>query len=746
MFFRWTHFTYNGDLPSLQDFLEWMDSPQVIQAKKRFHENHRGIEWNFKIQLQKFSKQIVDILLWTCLNFLKECFNFQAKLFNIESNPLKLFLHPFSQDCLTLPSYSYKVLNLGFLNEESIFSTSKQNKSFSENVSRPEFEFCLFMEWKSPQNNYRHAFNHVCGQKRFSSYSVDLYSPILQEVYFFHGCYTHVHTIPGCTLKRRESITKDNADKKNSRMSFEEARKRDLDIEKFLFENFKDEIKTIRYIYECEWISFKKTPEYKTFQEQHKTILLRPLHRLEPRVAQRGGFLDTYGLEWSKLKNPTEIFKYADLNALYSFISVENNFPVGKPIILLGSDVKEVSFQNKTLFFKDEELNTGFIFCKISAPRTLKIPFLQYRLKTNEVVLALCKTCAENNLSKCRHRCLRSTSFTSVWTIPEVNFALKLNYVVEEIYEIHYFCSNKPILKEYVQKLVSLRYLNSFENQDSKENYCNNINQSLNLTEDFKLIPSMLTFNEMKKNFIKIQLNSSFGRFSSNTRNIKNHVIVQSQTDLENLARKHKILHLEQLNPDAVMVTLDGNERHFDRQSNLYIGSHISAFARIFLYEKIQILLDKKITIYSADTDALSYSLPKSVSDPLKFSYLLGDFKSVYGDLSEITHFYSLGNRNYCVVFKNQNDCFQNIIKCKGLSLESSFNSNILTPELYHQFISSYVRKELLSIKIEQQRSKLKKTTSPKEFKMLYFTFSNNINFKRIICDTKTSLPFGFKQ
>lgn len=736
-------------IPNKDTFLSWTDSLSVQEAKLVYY-NKLAEEksWNPKIELMRFAYQNVFLVLWACVNFVKESFNFQFKLF--KERPQQLFLHPFSHQCLTISSYSYKLLLLSSLNEVPLYSTSKTFKSFSDRVSRGELEFCAYMNWKFPAYEFRHAFNTANGQKKFGCYSIDLYSPVTKEAYFYQGCWTHCHVYPDCKDKKRCDITIDTASNQNSLRSYHEARARDDILINTLLTKSDKAVTKVQFIYECEWNIFKQTSEYKDFAKLNVDLLSRPLQRLEPAISSRGGLLEVYNLHWSIKENPKEKFQFLDLNSLYTYISISNKFAYGKPEVLVGEALNNISVRKDGIYFKNQLVEAGFIFCQILPPSNLKIPFLQYRIsnKNNQhVVLGLCKKCCEQQKTKCLHRTLKSKAFISTYTVPEINFAIKhLQYTVTMIYECHVFLSCDYILKDFFSKMASLRLENQYDQSISKSEYCTQINSSLSLPENFKLDPQKVCHNVMKQNIIKLSLNSIIGKFSENQVNNRQNFIVNSQKDLEEKSRYRKIHSLEQLNDYSVLLSIDSPPRHPKRNVNIYIGSHISAFARIYLYQNILKFNALQYKLFYIDTDSAAFSAPINAPPLKNIGPLLGDFKHVLGPNSKITEFYSLGQRNYSFVFENEKGEIEFLVKCKGLCLKNVFSRKCLSPSIYHSFISKFLSNEIVKLNLKQVRYRQKSHVTPKVAIEQNYSFSNKINIKRIILHSGDTLPYGYKE
>jgi len=275
--------------------------------------------------------------------------------------------------------------------------------------------------------------------------------------------------------------------------------------------------------------------------------LNRPTGRLHPRTGMRSGLLECYRLKYdSSVYNNDQTsqeksnFFVADVNGLYAYIGLTCSFPVGKPIIIIGNDLKFVKTENCSLTFKDIPLQNGMIYCSILAPQECSIPFLQYRYK-NENYLALCRGCIKSKKAKCRHK-VKAKQFTSVWTIPDINYALTIGYEILDVFEIHYFAEQKPLLKDFVKYLTSERLKNSLQNF-CPETFCNMVNSALELPPKFHLTPSNVTDNNSKRNMYKIETNALFGKFSQNA-DLTCNDIVHSQNNWKIFLNLLKLLVL----------------------------------------------------------------------------------------------------------------------------------------------------------------------------------------------------------
>ena len=749
------HCEFEGEVPSIDDFYDLMDNEEEKQNKENFVLSFQNKKWNFKEQLTKASNYKTEVVAKACLKFLKSTIDFQVefkKNLNIFED---LILHPFNRQVCTSPALSYKMFSNYCMNQEKIYSVIHESTSNMKKTSQSEFEFVTFNEYRKPEEQFVHAFSGKDGQKKFGPYDVDLYSPVSKTVTFLHGCMVHLHDLDVCTDPNRNKM-----DKEDLSIYGKSKAQLDLNDEKFLnyvTTNFPKEVHNVRIIYECDWKKFKReSKNWKDFVASGFFVKNRPLYRLIPRIAMRSGLVDQYRLKWIQKENPNEIFKIADVNLLYSNVAITEKFPVGKPVVLIGEQVKQVLTSEDGIFLNGEKLLSGALHCSVLAPEGEKFPFLQFRILNKFSYLALCKSCAEKLSETCKHRSNDSKKFTSVWTIPDLNKALKEKYIIYEIFEVIYFPERKHLLRTFVQALVSERIKNSgglddLPTDEQKQNYCDIHNQKMSLPENFQLTVNNVKNNPGQKQFYKDLLNSIFGKFSSNVEKKKTE-IVRSQRQLENLAQNFEITELFPINDSNLLVEYEMKELKPNFKGNIFIGSEITAHARIFMHDYLRKLQAVKgVKIFSIETDCIMYTIPKDAIDPLPFSDLIGHFKNVVPSNCEVLSYFALGSKNYSVLYKDGENKFSTILKVKGLSLKSAHIENLLSTNTYDDYIESHFKNELKNITFPQLRKTFNKTTNRSETRFQTFEFRNDLYLKRYVDQTANNgnyqtLPFGYKK
>jgi len=528
-----------------------------------------------------------------------------------------------------------------------------------------------------------------------------------------------------------------------------------------LLNYFSFDVKKIEEMYECQWKDYKmkNATEMEVFWSSSEMPKKRPLNRLIPRATLRGGFIEIYRLKFRIEDNPGWSLHFVDANSLYSHIVLNNNFPVGKYEVLLHKDnlKKNITLLWGKFFYRGESMSGDAAHVKIVAPSNLNRPFLPYRLNDEFSHYALCKECLQKKLTQnCPHRSKLVRSFTSCYQITDLEKAVALGYEILEWYEVHHYKKKDNIFAEFVKVLASQKLKNTdlFENVavTEKKLICDNINIKMNfdIDSDLRLEPNAIVSNSAQKELYKLMLNSFYGRFALHT-NFTHHYFCRTLAEIERYASQKDttitdlisisddICEIEVVAPTKVKPNLNGT---------LYITSEINALARKFIYEKSEQIEDQGGIVLSIDTDAIIFALPPGVQSPLVYSHAFGDFKNVLGSNVKIESFYSLGPRNYSITYKDSFGTQQHLLKVKGLSTKSSNNCNIISPEIYHDFINRQFHNDICQIYLPQMRKKIEKQTKKFHEILTYFEFGNEIHAKRYIIPNEKNYncyPFGYK-
>jgi hypothetical protein len=516
---------------------------------------------------------------------------------------------------------------------------------------------------------------------------------------------------------------------------------------KSLLSHHSGAVKNVVSIYECDWISQKKKvkEDLENFWRATGMSKTRPPIRLIPRVTLRGGFIETYRLKFSTSENPDFDLYFIDVNSLYSHIALTKKVPVGKYQVLTSNcDLqRNVRFQNGKFYFKNVPLAGSAALVTVTAPKGLLRPFLGYRIENEYNFYLTCRSCGEKKInSKCQHRSDFKRSFTSCYMISELEKAASLKYKIF-FHEIHLFAATDYILQDFVKILASekLKYSDIFQDLshsdvDARDNICNILNASMKFdSPELEITPHNVVPNTGHKHLLKNMLNSFYGRFALHN-NFNLTTICRTQEDFHNvlLNPHYSIVDMVSFADDILQVELMNHQQKVlpSRKGNLYITSEINALARIFIYEQSEEIEKRNGIVLSMDTDSILFAFPKSQPLPFFFNDSFGSFKHVLGADSEITDFYSLGPRNYSVVYK-QAGVVKHVIKAKGLSLNAVNCQQFLNPSKYCDFIDSNFNDEVKYIYIPQMRKKIDKQSRTSKDTLTEFNFSNELHVKRFV-------------
>jgi hypothetical protein len=739
------YFHYNDKVPDINYFYSFNDTTEQKTAKDKFVKTLRDKKyiWNFEKELFRFCDEKLWYLTICCLKFLEESFNFQILIKKENRINNKELLHPFGYHICSMPGFTYKLFKILYLNYEDIYIVKNEYGTNTKNVSKIEYEWASFMEHKYPENKFLSAFNNPIGQQYFKEAIPDLYSPITKEAHFLHGCKWHGHynsclLFPNATNKTKNPVGID----------YETLNKDFLKKASNLLENNPNKVEKVTIHWECLYLQNRQSNERQYFLQN--IFKPHPLKRLCPRSCIRGAYSDVYALKWSKNLFPDEDFHFYDVNSLYSYIAIKFPFFTSKYNVIIGTDVNKIIFNDNKFFYCGKQIY-GTMLVTILPPRELFLPFLMTKTSDDKTINTLCSTCCQYNLSTCKHsdteRAITNSYFTS-----EIIYAIKLGYKLLYIHECHSYESVKYILKDFIEKINVLKLQNSdcfseYQNDHEKQEYCDYLNNEMNLKEPFLLNLHNVTKNPSKRNFYKLMANGLFGKFSQKQNKHKT-IFASSQHELEKIYFSDvEIKDIFTLNDRICQIQIEPNEFKLppNRKGNCYLGGQITAYAREVMHEHLSNVMKSGGTLYQTDTDSICFSLPKNMSNPLLVSHCIGHFKNEIN--GTIVSYHSFGSKNYSIVYQ-KNDTFYAITKVRGLSLATHVNANKIDDELFDLYLNEFSKSNLCSKTIDQSRFKRLKSNHFQIHPHIdKITFTNDISHKRYV-DFKTAnfvtYPYGF--
>ena len=727
-------------LPPLSWFFCFNDTTDDKKDKQKYHSSLPS-SFNVNQQLFKTISENLKSFLLVVLSFLRMCFELESLIGSITQCRVSNPIHPFGASVMSLSGFSMSLCKFFYLNKEPIHTIMKPYTGFSSQVSSQEHQYVSFLAFCNPEENIVHAFNSPFGQKSFGPYPVDAYGEASLKIYQFHSCELHGHTVPGCTNKRVVSKNVTPLSKNCYGVPVADLLKKSEDIKSYLKSKHGDSVNSYEEMWECTWTEFKKShPDLMTqFWQQSGLDRLRPLCRLHPRASVRGGFLEVYHLTY-EADDQCDLH-YFDCNAMYSSIALNADLPLGEYTIFLEAQLKTaLKIENNQFFVNGESCEGDIAHVSFLVPKDLAKPFLPYRFN-DQVFYSNCYSCLKTKqIGPCIHKTDDKRRFSSVYTVLELEFALTLGYQIY-VYELWHFSKTSKLLNEFVSILASYRLKNSGDffqdmTNDQLAETCQSINSKMNFCKsELLLSPTDIKCNKAAKQFFKDMLNSLYGRFAINT-GFSKRIFVRSQHELDNLFANRNVTVLE-----FFPVADDTIEIEYmphlscppSRDSNLLFTSIINAKGRILMYDIIQKLGQKKCEAIYVDTDGIFFASPKGFKDfPFEVGIAFGQFKPVFPDSAVIKKFYSLGPRNYCVLYEDKGS-LQYVTKIKGISATCDNLQNYISPSTYQIFIDQHFKSQVEAVYLPQMRTKIDPVTKTFEHVMISQQFSNELHIKRFI-------------
>lgn len=186
-------------------------------------------------------------------------------------------------------------------------------------------------------------------------------------------------------------------------------------------------------------------------------------------------------------------------------------YPTGPYKLLVGEDIciSSIQFKADHEMYYDGKRVMGLIHCRILPPRGEEHPFLI--TKINDVSVAvLCRSCAEKkSVAPCSHSPF-DRSIADQWTITEVAYAISLNYIVLDWYELMIYEAAAPLLERYMALLAYHKirfspYPPHVRTEEEKSEYVESLNIDMCFQQrlGFSLDKTQMQPNEEMRSFFK---------------------------------------------------------------------------------------------------------------------------------------------------------------------------------------------------------------------------------------------------
>jgi len=638
----------------------------LVWYNEKVEENY---VFDLKKELLEYCDSDVDILRRSCLKFREEF----LEIANID---------PFQY--ITLPSVCMAIFRSKYLKYDTI---GVFNEDLKDQYSKASIQWLMSQK----NENIEHALNtgeaQICGDK------VDGFDLQTNTVYQFHGCFWH-----GCPKCYTDGETINTVNKEKMEDLLEKTTERSKQI--------KDGGYNLVEIWECEWKASPLYKEYKTFN------IVEPLN---PRDAYFGGRTEVIKLKAESTSDCK--IKYIDVCSLYPAVMFYDDYTIDHPTKIFQPKVYD-----KNWF--------GLIKCKILPPQDLYIPVLPVKIKmekSEKLVFALCRTCAETQQScKCEHS-EGERVFVGTWTTVEVSTAIKKGYIILEIYEVWYFKASRDIFKSYIKDFMKIKLETSPHNYPSNEAYAKDVEER----QGFKLDLDKIKPNPVKRTIAKLAMNSLYGKFGQRANMSQTEFVTDPSRFYELLLDSRlEDVNLSYISEEMIQVTYKFKEYYVknDYNTNIFIALFTTANARLRLYEKISELGEAVIYM---DTDSIMYY--DDGKNSVQTGDLLGEWTDELGG-GYIQKMLATGPKSYYYKTDKNEEC----TKIKGFTLHFA-NAENLNAETMEKLIDG----EIENVKVTNQQITRDKTTKQLVNKDETKTFSFNFD-KRIILKNYDTIPYGY--
>lgn len=569
----------------------------------------------------------------------------------------------------------------------------------------------------------RHALNE--GEIRLpgTRYMLDGFCLETNTVYEFNGCYWH--GCPICFPHQRQQLKHVRTNQSMDELLALTLKKRRY-------------IESLGVNYVCTWEHdfqnlLAQSKEVSTFIDS-----LDLQERLDPRDSFFGGRTNAVKLYYRSRQG--EKIHYLDFCSLYPSVNKYARYPVKEPKIITRN------FSDITNYF-------GIAKIKILPPRKLYHPVLPQKIN-GKLTFTLCRTCAEKQQQEPCNCSDEDRTIIGVFCTPEIEKALECGYVILKIYEVYHWdetteydvrAGSGGLFGEYINLFLKIKQEASgwpewVQNEEDAIKYI----AKYSLREGIQLDRDNIAKNPALRSIAKLLLNSFWGKFGQRLTMPKTTFFHDSEADkfFQLLADPSKVVsnfHIvtkEMIQVDWQQTKLTTKE---DYQTNVFIASFTTCWARLKLYEVLQMLGERVLYF---DTDSVIFVSKSGDKEPEVGSFL-GQLTSELDPDEYITEFVSGGPKNYAYrTTKGKEVC-----KIRGFSLNydnikklnfTSMLELVTGPEKENDSkISNIVITYPNKIVRHKQNQVIFSRSEQKEYKLVYD--------KRVIQDgTWDTLPYGY--
>jgi hypothetical protein len=634
-FTRAENFDYVGEMPPPEAYGVHTMGPK---AKKKFMEWYREKKsdpeyvFDFRKEMEMYCAEDVEILKNGCLAF-------QTQIMEPTENKCDPLNY------VTLAALSGGIFRGLFLKEDKIAAVPPNGYATHQRYSCKSLEWLEYTRQIKKHEDLKHIANSPYGECEIAQYRFDGVDLKKKTVYEFNGCF--YHGCPKCNSGKM--------DQKNPTigLTFRALYEKTKEKERFVKRVLKWKIISM---WECEWEKLKQeNEEILDFVKKNQTSLTP----FSPFEAFHGGRVETFKM---CIDDDKTKLCYVDFTSLYPFINATKPYPVGHPEIIL-SDFGSFDDVFDRYF--------GLMKCAILPPRKLYVPVLPGKYGPDKkLIFTLCNSCATLRSSKkpCEHSD-EEREITGVWFTEEIKLAVEMGYQLKKIYGVHHFEEKTTdLFSDYIKMFYKKKLLASgrpenCENDDDLKEFIKQIEEregiSLDINE-FSLNPPM-------RQVSKLLINSLWGRFGLR-RNLPAHTFATRIEDVFEIMNEpeNQITNLLPLHENMLLVTYKKACPDFldiNNAANIYIAAITTAYARIELYKKMNILRERLAYV---DTDGLKFIHEEN--NDLETGPFLGELTNELQKDDFIKRFFSGGPKNYA--FETEKGF--KTVKVKGFTLTAT--------------------------------------------------------------------------
>ena len=175
--------------------------------------------------------------------------------------------------------------------------------------------------------------------------------------------------------------------------------------------------------------------------------------------------------------------RYIDRNSLYPSCSITHEYPVGKPLRMVGKMLQNITMSKEKGFMLGEKKIVGAVQAKVLPRESLFLPVLPV-VSNGKLKFGLCNKCmADMEKSLCRHTS-GTRAITDTWTSIELEFAVTCGYKILKIYEFFTYENTKPIFRKFYTRLARMKlasegFPENVVSDSEKKQHVDSLNQAM---------------------------------------------------------------------------------------------------------------------------------------------------------------------------------------------------------------------------------------------------------------------------